>query len=388
MRKDWEVKKLGDVCEIERGGSPRPISSYITNDIDGINWIKIGDASDGSKYISSTKEKIKPEGVRKSRMVYKGDFILSNSMSFGKPYILDIDGCIHDGWLVIRDINNLFEKSFLYYYLSSPKIYREFKKMAVGGVVSNLNTSLVKGLYILIPPFQIQQQIVEELDCLTSIIEKQKKQLEELDNLAQSIFYDMFGDPIENNKGWKVKTFKEICNSDLGKTLNKSKDVGVLHPYLCSINIQWNKVDLSLLKEACFEENEILKYVVYKGDLLVCEGGDIGRAAIWQEDYPMLYQNALHRIRFKDNVIAIYGLYFLWALKKKGILDTRYAKGVTIKHLVKAALLSIKISVPPLPLQQQFAAKIEAIEKQKELIKKSIKETEDLFNSRMDYYFN
>ena len=126
--KGWEVKKLGKVCLIERGGSPRPISAFITNDDNGVNWIKIGDAEDGSMYINSTKEKIKPEGVKKSRMVHKGDFILSNSMSFGKPYILGVDGCIHDGWLVIRDENNVFDKSFLYYYLGSSFIYNEFKR--------------------------------------------------------------------------------------------------------------------------------------------------------------------------------------------------------------------------------------------------------------------
>ena len=115
MKEGWEVKKLGDVCIIERGGSPRPINAYLTDSADGINWIKIGDASEGSKYITSTKERIKPEGVKKSRMVHKGDFILSNSMSFGRPYILNIDGCIHDGWLVIHDKNNVFDKSYLYY---------------------------------------------------------------------------------------------------------------------------------------------------------------------------------------------------------------------------------------------------------------------------------
>ena len=98
MKEGWKIKKLGEVCIVERGGSPRPIEQYLTDKEDGINWIKIGDAIVGSKYITATKEKIKPEGIKKSRMVYKGDFILSNSMSFGKPYILGIDGCIHDGW--------------------------------------------------------------------------------------------------------------------------------------------------------------------------------------------------------------------------------------------------------------------------------------------------
>ena len=159
--KGWEKKKLGDVCTIERGGSPRPIQDFLTDAPDGINWIKIGDAVAGSKYISSTAEKIRPEGMRKSRFVHKGDFILSNSMSFGKPYILAVDGCIHDGWLVLRDNDDTFDKNYLYYYLSSPDLYNEFKRLAVGGVVNNLNSGLVRGVYVSIPPKKLQEEFAK-----------------------------------------------------------------------------------------------------------------------------------------------------------------------------------------------------------------------------------
>ncbi len=118
MLQKWQYKKIGDVCVVERGGSPRPIAAYITDDPKGINWIKIGDTDD-SMFITKTAQKIIPEGMRKSRYVKPGDFLLSNSMSFGRPYILKIDGCIHDGWLVLRDTNEIFDKRFLYYYLSS-----------------------------------------------------------------------------------------------------------------------------------------------------------------------------------------------------------------------------------------------------------------------------
>ena len=108
----WELKQLGEICEISRGGSPRPIKKYITEDSDGINWIKIGDTKDINKYIYSTKEKIKPEGVKYSREVKEGDFILSNSMSFGKPYIMKTSGCIHDGWLLLRRKDNSSEGTY------------------------------------------------------------------------------------------------------------------------------------------------------------------------------------------------------------------------------------------------------------------------------------
>ena len=184
--KGWEVKKLGKVCLIERGGSPRPISAFITNDDNGVNWIKIGDAEDGSMYINSTKEKIKPEGVKKSRMVHKGDFILSNSMSFGKPYILGVDGCIHDGWLVIRDENNVFDKSFLYYYLGSSFIYNEFKRLAVGGVVNNLNSELVRGVSVAIPSFNLQQLFAQKIEAIEKQKELIKQSIAETEELFNS----------------------------------------------------------------------------------------------------------------------------------------------------------------------------------------------------------
>lgn len=174
----YRLVKLGDVCDIERGASPRPINDYITNDKNGINWIKISDALPGSMYITQTKEKIKPEGALKSRKVYIGDFILSNSMSFGRPYIMAIEGCIHDGWLVLRDKNNYFVKKYLYYILSSDNVYHQFENKAIGGVVNNLNSALVKEVIIPLPSINEQQAIVSELETIEEENNKLKQQIE------------------------------------------------------------------------------------------------------------------------------------------------------------------------------------------------------------------
>lgn len=184
--KGWEVKKLGEVCTIERGSSPRPITAYITDSKDGINWIKIGDAQEGSKYITSTKEKIKPEGLKKSRFVHKGDFILSNSMSFGKPYILKIDGCIHDGWLVIHDNNNVFIKIYLYYLLASSIMYAKFSKLAVGGVVNNLNSSLVRKVDVSIPPLPLQHLFTHRIEQIEHQKSEVQKAITDLETLLAS----------------------------------------------------------------------------------------------------------------------------------------------------------------------------------------------------------
>lgn len=156
----WKVDNLGNVTSIARGGSPRPISEYITESENGLNWIKIGDAKNG-RYITQTEEKIKPEGLKKTRQVFAGDLLLSNSMSFGRPYILKIDGCIHDGWLVIHFEKDLFNAIYLQAYFGLSSTYSLFESMAAGGVVNNLNSEIVKKLPVIIPSLELQNQFAE-----------------------------------------------------------------------------------------------------------------------------------------------------------------------------------------------------------------------------------
>ena len=162
----WCWSRLGDINNIARGGSPRPIKDYLTDDKNGINWIKIGDTTREGKYIDSVKEKIRPEGMKKSRFVHKGDFLLTNSMSFGRPYILNVDGCIHDGWLVISPIGEVYTSDFLYHLLSSSFAFEQFTNVASGGVVTNLNSDKVADTIFPIPPLAEQQRIVAKIEKL------------------------------------------------------------------------------------------------------------------------------------------------------------------------------------------------------------------------------
>ena len=166
----WEWVRLGSVLEIARGGSPRPIQQYLTTDPDGINWIKIGDTDKGGKYIYKTKEKIRPEGVTKSRMVHSGDFLLTNSMSFGRPYILKTDGCIHDGWLVLSNRFDCYSVDFLYYILSSPFAYYQFCDSVSGAVVKNLNSDKVSNALFPLPPLNEQRRIVQRIEELFPLV--------------------------------------------------------------------------------------------------------------------------------------------------------------------------------------------------------------------------
>lgn len=376
-REGWTYKKLGEIATFINGYPFKP-SDWKDR---GRKIIRIQNLNNPNAVYNYYDGDIDDRYI-----VSNGDVLISWSGSLGIFEWSDKEAILNQH--IFKVVFNKGEiNKRLFEYVVASRI-NEMKTKVHGITMQHITKKDFDKISIPVPPLSEQQRIVNELDLLSGIIEKKKEQLKEYDQLAQSIFYDMFGDPIDNPKGWEVKKLGEVCNSELGKTLNQSKDTGTLRPYLCAINIQWNKIIKDNLKQTRFEDVELERYSVKKGDLLICEGGDIGRAAIWNEDEEIQYQNALHRLRFSKEMIPIFCLYDLKYLKDKGVLDNRYGKGVTIKHLVKSALLSIPFILPPLSLQQSFASKIEAIERQKELIRQSIAETETLFNSRMDYYFN
>ncbi len=190
----WAWERLGNVSTIARGGSPRPIEKFLTDDIEGINWIKISDAAKDSKYILHTKEKIKPEGLSKTRYVCSGDFLLTNSMSFGRPYILKTDGCIHDGWLVIGNIDIVFNQDYLYYALSSDFMYTTLSLLAAGSTVKNLKSDTVRSVLFPIPPLKEQERMVhqlEELIAFADVINADKNQLVNIINQTKSKILDL-----------------------------------------------------------------------------------------------------------------------------------------------------------------------------------------------------
>lgn len=393
MRVGWEYKKLGDVCTIERGGSPRPITDYITDSLDGVNWIKIGDAKEGSKYITSTKEKIKKEGVKKSRYVHKGDLILSNSMSFGRPYILDVDGCIHDGWLVIHDDNNVFIKDYLYYLLASPVMYAKFKQLAVGGVVNNLNSALVRKVEIPIPNMTTQEVIVKELDKINKLISLKKQQLADYDNLAQSIFYEMFGDPLENEKGWEVKKLsnnvQEMFLGPFGSALKVDSYVDKKDAF-CMVYEQKHAIQgrLDLDNHFINEEkyNSLRRFEVKGGDFIMSCRGTIGKLYKLPNDAPKgIIHPSLMKIRIKEDVYD--STYFKYMLVK--IVANERTNGNCVQMAITAKELGKKtLPLPPLPLQQAFAQRIKLIEQQKSEIQNTIAGLETLLASRMQYWFD
>ena len=166
--------------------------------------------------------------------------------------------------------------------------------------------------------------------------------------------------PFDIPESWEWVILKQIAVTALGKTLDKSKNIGEYRPYLCSINVYWTGIDLSTVKQARFEDSELSKYQLNKGDLLICEGGDVGRSAVWDRDEEMYYQNALHRVRFYGNIEPRFFQLLMESYKGAKILDN-YSKGMTIKHLVQNSLNSIYFPLPPLAEQRRIVEKIKQL---------------------------
>ena len=184
----WEQRKLSELVQIERGGSPRPIDDFVTDAPNGLNWVKIGDAPTQGHYITKTAEKILPEGLSKTREVHPGDLILSNSMSFGKPYIMGIDGCIHDGWLLIRNTYGVFDLTFLCHLLGTPQMINQYKSLAAGSTVNNLNKELVGNTVVTIPSITEQRVLGDYLEQLDNLITlHQRKPLDKSSNLILTV---------------------------------------------------------------------------------------------------------------------------------------------------------------------------------------------------------
>ena len=191
FNEDWVEVTLGEVLEISRGGSPRPIQEYLTDSEDGINWVKIADATRSEKYIYSTLQKIKKEGISRSREVFSGDFILSNSMSFGRPYIMRTDGCIHDGWLLFSKVSNRFDEDFLYNLLNSDYVQRQFESLAAGSGVRNLNIEVVKKVKVKIPTIEVQRELASIINEFDNFIIKLTRQLHSGMDLRQALLSDL-----------------------------------------------------------------------------------------------------------------------------------------------------------------------------------------------------
>jgi len=324
VKKGWEIKKLGDVCEIERGGSPRPIDAFLTTDSNGVNWIKISDATASEKYIYKTQEKIKPEGVKRSRMVYEGDFILSNSMSFGRPYIMKTSGCIHDGWLVLHQPT--VNPDFLYYVLGSGLVYSQFDRLAAGSTVRNLNIGLAKSVEIPIPPLGEQKRIVGILDeAFAGIAIARANAGKNLQNARALFESHLNGVFTRRGEGWVEEHLRDISHINYGYT--ESANANKVGPHFLRItDIQDNTVDWSTVPYCQIDSNDLPKYRLADGDIVFARtGATTGKSYLVNEPPKAVFASYLIRVQLHSNDLLPQFLFLFlqtrlyWAIIRAGV---------------------------------------------------------------------
>ena len=370
MKEGWEYKKLGEVCQIldslrkpvtkkdrKKGIFPyygaSGIQDYVDSYIFDGRYLLVGE--DGAKWGASDR----------SAYIIEGKCWVNNH-----AHILKVSDSLND--------------KLIEYYLT----YKDLSEYITGAIVPKLTQKALIAIPIPVPPLSEQQRIVEELDLLSSIIEKKKAQLKELDSLAQSIFYDMFGDPVTNEKGWEVKKLGEVCN-EIGDGLHGTPqyDPNGDIAFINGNNLIEGKIVITE-KTQFVNRTEALKIYIEldSSTIILSINGTLGKIALYNNENIVLGKSACY-IKLSDALNRRFVMALMSTHTFKAFLENNSSKS-TIKNVGLKAIRNYKIILPPLSLQQQFASKVEAIGHQKELIKQSIKEVETLFNSRMNYYFN
>lgn len=361
----WPTYRLGEIFDIARGGSPRPIDKYITDDPDGVNWIMIGDVAPGAKTITKTRKRILKSGASRSRYVKPGDFLLTNSMSFGRPYISGIAGCIHDGWLVLSKKSQNIDENYFYYLLGSKTVYSEFERRAAGATVKNLNIEIVRDVEVRLPPLDEQRRIAAILDKAEELRAKRRAALALLDSLPTAIFREMFGDPTESNAQYPTHRLGNLCRTTSGGTPNRTRQD------FYGGDIPWVK------------SGELHQGTILDTEEKLTEAGLLGSSAKLMPPGTILY--AMYGATV--GAIATLGIrastnQAICCITPGDELDSQYLVEV-LKQATPALLLkrvggaqpnlsqdlirNLEVPLPPLKVQQDFGRKVAAVSDHKQI---------------------
>lgn len=355
----WEQRKLNELVQIERGGSPRPIDDYITDSPNGLNWVKIGDAPEQGNYITKTAEKIRPEGLSKTREVHPGDLILSNSMSFGKPYIMVIDGCIHDGWLLIRNTYNVFDLTFLCHLLGTPQMLEQYRSFAAGSTVNNLNKELVGNTVVTIPNIYEQRVLGQYLEQFDNLITLHQRKYDKLVNVKKSMLEKMFPRDGKNVPEIRFAGFTEAWEQ------RKLSEVATMHARIGWQNLRTSEFldsgDYMLITGTDFDDGAINystchfvereryeqdKHIQIKnGSILITKDGTLGKVAYVQGlSMPATLNAGVFNVEIKDET-EVDNKYLFQYLKAPFLMDyvNKKATGGTIKHLNQNILVDFPV---------------------------------------------
>lgn len=382
MKENWTYKKFSEVFNLQMGKTPsRDNLSYWGGDN---IWVSIADMR--GKYVDSTKEHITDIGVSESGIhkVPQGTAIMSFKLTIGRAAITKCDLFTNEAIMSFepKDVNSVLA-DYVYYYLKGCK-WTGANKAVMG---QTLNKKTISENVFAYPSIETQSQIVKELDLLQSITDKQKAQLKEYDNLAQSIFYDMFGDPVANDKGWNVQPLGMIGKIARGVSKHRPRNapelLGDYMPFIQTGDIANSGMYITNCQSGYSDLGVAQSKVWHKGTLCITIAANIGKCAIMTFDacFP---DSVVGFIATPNKTLTEYVyFYFLWI--QQALEDN--AMGVAQKNINLGILNNMNIPVPPLSLQLSFANKIEAIEKQKATISQSLAETQKLFDYTMDKYF-
>ncbi|WP_236847553.1 restriction endonuclease subunit S [Campylobacter sp. P0109] len=406
--KGWEVKKLGEIFNIVRGGSPRPIKSYLTDDKNGINWIKIGDIETGSKYITHTKQKILASGLKKSRAVKAGDLLLTNSMSFGRPYISKINGAVHDGWLIFEPKIQI-SKDYVFYFFSSSDTYSKLSNLAVGSTVKNLQINFLENFEIPLPPLSEQKAIADKLDDSFAKIENAITNLinakENLKLYKQSVLKSAFnGDllPSTSPTHWEVKKLGEIISKEkysmkrgpFGSALKKEffvdNGIRVFEQYNpINSDPHWKRYFITKEK---FKELEAFK--ASAGDLLISCSGTLGKILELPKNTEIgIINQALLKIKLdQKQILNSFFIHYFNSNKFQNLILEKTI-GTAIKNIASVSeLKQLEIPLPNLTEQNLIVAEIDRrfaiVDKTLNLIDKSIQNAKNLKQSILKKAFS
>ncbi len=389
-KNNWTYKKLGEIASFASGSRPSGGVRLITQGVLSLGGEHIGrngyiDLST-PKYVSEQYFKDNTKGhLKNGDILLCKDGALSGKVALVREELQNNSAMVNEHVFIIRT-DSLYQP-YLFNFLFSPIGQSELKARITGAAQGGINGTNLKTILIPIPPLAEQERIVAELDLLSSIIEKKKAQLKELDQLAQSIFYDMFGDPITNEKGWEVKKLGEVCRA-IGDGLHGTPqyDANGTIAFINGNNLIDGKITIT--PKTLYVNNSEAQKIHIELDtntILLSINGTLGKTAVYNNEKVVLGKSACYcKLTNKLNVVFVLSLMNTNTFKC--FLESNSSKS-TIKNVGLKAIRNYKVILPPLPLQQEFASKVEAIERQKSLIQQSIDEVQTLFDSRMDYWF-
>ena len=371
----------------------------------GIKLLNVGNIlKTGTIDLAKTDRHLSTDEVRERYSHFladAGDLVIASSgISIDNDELLRTRGafieekhlplCMNTSTIRFKAIEGISNLGFLKHWLQSREFRVQITREVTGIAQKNFGPSHLKRLHLRLPPLAEQKRIAGILDAADALRAKRRESLAQLDILLQSTFLDMFGDPVTNPMGWNVLKFERLGSSRLGKMLDKGKQAGDCQfPYLANFNVQWGRFELQTLRKMDFTEADREEFSLKSGDLLICEGGEVGRTAVWRGELRDVYfQKALHRVRLDPSrALPEYIRFYMWFMAEHGGFSD-FTNSATIAHLTGVKLKSLPVPLPSIEIQRHFAAIVESVDQQKASQRAHLDELDSLFASLQSRAFH